>query len=54
MESSATFSAAARLDMHRVALLHAWDDLLASRAATETALFDLALQPCLEPTDAHP
>ncbi len=61
MESSATFSAAAWLGMRRVALLHAWDELLAGRSwthplpeadatrrtATEAALFDLALQTCL-------
>jgi purine-nucleoside phosphorylase len=63
MESSATLSAAAWAGMRGVALLHAWDELLAGRswteelpaedatrrAATEAALFELALETCLSP-----
>lgn len=62
MESSATLSAAAWAGMSSLTLLHAWDDLLAGRSwtdplpehaaarrsATEAALFELALETCLE------
>ncbi|MGH8934013.1 MAG: hypothetical protein ACRDZO_26100 [Egibacteraceae bacterium] len=61
MESSATLSAAAWAGMAGVALLHAWDDLLAARSwtdplpehdatrrkAAEAALFEFALETCL-------
>jgi len=62
MESSATLSAATWAGMSGLTLLHAWDDLLAGRSwtdplpesdaarrsATEAALFELALETCLE------
>ncbi|MGH8909295.1 MAG: hypothetical protein ACRD0K_23080 [Egibacteraceae bacterium] len=61
MESSATLSAAAWAGMRGLALLHAWDELLAGRSwtdplperdaahrgAAEAALFEVALETCL-------